>query len=100
VNVARSKKLNCALTLVEVLVVLAVLWILAAIILPPLVSRPARAPRIQCVNNLKQIGLAMRVWDGDHGDKFPMSFSETNGGTMEFTTGPNVFRHFQVISNV
>jgi hypothetical protein len=32
-----------------------------------------RAERIQCVNNLKQLGLAMRVWAGDNGDKYPAS---------------------------
>jgi hypothetical protein len=33
----------------------------------------ARAERIKCVNNLKQLGLAMRVWSGAHGDKYPTS---------------------------
>jgi len=33
----------------------------------------ARAERIQCVNNLKQVGLAFRIWAGDHRDKFPTS---------------------------
>jgi hypothetical protein len=32
-----------------------------------------RAERIQCVNNLKQLGLAMRVWAGDNDDKYPTS---------------------------
>ena len=32
-----------------------------------------RAERIQCVNNLKQVGLAMRVWAGDNGEKYPTS---------------------------
>jgi hypothetical protein len=88
-----------ALTLIEVLVILAVLSVLAAIFLPPLASSPVRAPRIQCVNNLKQVGLSFRVWEGDNLDKYPMATSETNGGTMEFITGPNAWRHFQVMSN-
>src|SRR5215472_13254462 len=87
------------MTLIEVLVVLVVLTILMLIILPAQPHRIARALRIQCVNNLKQTGLAYHVWEGDHGDQYPMAVSETNGGSMEFTTGPNAFRHYLVMSN-
>lgn len=88
------------LTLLEIAVVVAVLFILAAIFLPSLLTRePARALRIECVNNLKQDGLAFRIWEGDHGNRYPMSEHETNGGTLDFTTGPNEFRHFQIMSN-
>jgi hypothetical protein len=48
---------------------------------------------------LKQAGLAFEIWSGDHGTNFPMAISKTNGGTAEFVTGPNAFRHFQVLSN-
>jgi len=88
------------LTLVELLVVIAVLCIFAAMIdFGTPMHAKSRALRIQCVNNLKQIGLATRVWEGDHGEKYPWSIPGTNGGTMEFVTGPNVWRHFQVMSN-
>jgi hypothetical protein len=84
-----------ALTLIEVLMVLAVLMLLAAFFLP----RLARSHHTQCVNNQRQISLCFRVWEGDNNDKYPMQVSETNGGTMEFITGSNAFRHFQVMSN-
>src|SRR5438046_1561788 len=89
------------LTLVELLVLIAVLFIFAATIDFGGFSGKAkpRAQRIQCVNNLKQTGLATRVWEGDNGGKYPWSIPGTNGGTMEFLTGPNVWRHFQVMSN-
>jgi hypothetical protein len=87
------------MTLIEVLMVVAVLLLLAAVFLPTLNHGPARAPRIQCVNNLKQIALADRVWEGDHGDTYPLFVPGTNGGTMDFTSGPNAWRHFQVMSN-
>jgi prepilin-type processing-associated H-X9-DG protein len=58
-----------------------------------------RSPRIQCVNNLKQTALASYVWAGDNNDKFPPQVSATNGGSMEYITGTNVWRHFQVMSN-
>src|ERR1044072_1744030 len=88
------------MTLIEVLVVLAVCAVFLAMVdfgVPS--NSKARALRIQCVNNLKQTGLAFRVWAGDHGDQYPMEISETNGGAMEFCTGSNLFRQFQVISN-
>src|SRR5579862_6123784 len=87
------------LTLVELLVVIAVIAIVAAMLIPAPTMNKARALRIQCVNNLKQTGLAYRIWEGDHGNYYPMAVSETNGGSMEFDTGLNAFRHLQVISN-
>jgi type II secretory pathway pseudopilin PulG len=81
------------------LVVIAVLAILAAMLLPALAGAHDRARRIQCVNNLKQTGLAFRIWEGDNGDKYPMDVPMAKGGTKEFTTGADTFRHFQVMSN-
>jgi type II secretory pathway pseudopilin PulG len=86
-------------TLVGLLVIIAVLAILAAMLLPALAQAKRKAQRINCVNNLKQTGLAFRVWEGDNGDKYPMAVSTDKGGTMEFTTGAGTFRHFQVMSN-
>lgn len=87
------------LTLIEVLVIIGVIAILACVFLPATEPNKARAERIMCVNNLKQCGLAFTIWEGNHGDKFPMDVVETNGGTAEFTSGPNLWRHFQVMSN-
>lgn len=88
------------MTLIEVLVVLVVLGVLAALILPGFArTKDKDYARMNCMNNLKQVGLAFRVWAGDNNDKFPMQVSETNGGSIEFISGPNAFRHFQVMSN-
>ncbi|HLX69068.1 MAG TPA: type II secretion system protein [Verrucomicrobiae bacterium] len=92
---------NGAMTLIELLVVLAVITVLVAFVF----VRSGRAKdgngyaRIRCLNNLKQAGLAFRIWEGDNSDKYPMAVSCTNGGAMEFTSGPNAFRTFQVMSN-
>jgi hypothetical protein len=90
---------NRALTLIEVLVIIAILAVFAAMIPCAPTNAKHKAMRIQCVNNLRQMGLSFRIWEGDHADRYPMQASETNGGTMEFITGPNAFRHFQIMSN-
>ena len=86
-------------TLVGLLVIIAVIAILAAMLLPALASAKRKAQRINCVNNLKQDGLAFRLWAGDNGDKYPMAVSTNKNGTMEYAEGGNAFRHFQVMSN-
>jgi competence protein ComGC len=88
-----------AFTLIGLLIILAVIGILAAMLLPALAKAKQRAQRIQCVNNLKQCGLADRIWEGDHDDKFPMAVSNKLGGTLEWVPDGNAFRHFQVLSN-
>jgi len=87
------------MTLIELLVVLAVLMILLVVLWPTMFPHYHKSLRINCVNNLKQIGLATRVWEGDNSDKYPPQVSVTNGGSMEFSTGLNMFHHLKVMSN-
>lgn len=90
---------KAAFTLVGLLVIIAVLAILAAMLLPALASAKRKAQRINCVNNLKQDGLAFRLWESDQSDKYPMGVSTNRGGTKECAEDGNAFRHFQVMSN-
>jgi hypothetical protein len=97
-----SHQKTAALTLTEVLVVICVVAVLVLVILPGVIpDGPRKAPRINCLNNLQQIGLAYRIWAGDHNGKFPMQVSVTNGGTMELTAdGKNPWLNFLAMSNV
>jgi hypothetical protein len=94
-----ANQTNRALMLVEVFVVVAVLAVVAAILLPALAASRRKSARIGCVQMLKEMGLAYRIWGGDNGDKYAMGISVTNGGAMELIATGNMMVCFQVMSN-
>jgi competence protein ComGC len=94
-----SNQRTAALTLVEVLVVIATLAVFVLLIVPAIGTRNYRSKRMMCVSNLRQIGIAYTVWADDNGGKYPRQVSLTNGGAMELIATGNVVACFQVMSN-
>ncbi len=84
-----------AFTRIELLVVVAIILVLISMILPQLSASKQKASRIKCVSNLKQVGLAFRIFAGDNDDKYP--FAAAND--LAFNNTSNAWLHFQAMSN-
>jgi len=74
-----------AFTLIELLVVIAIIAILAALLLPALAGAKARAQRVKCTSQMRQLGLAFNMFVNDHGDKYPPTVYRTGDYQYQLT---------------
>ena len=86
-------------TWVELLVVIGVVALLAALLLPALAGANKHSGRIGCVGNLKEIGTAFRTGKETEDGKLPMQVVLTNSETMKLVANGNAYLLWQTMSN-
>src|SRR4029453_3027754 len=93
-----SDDLGRAFTLIELLVVIAIIVLLAGLFLPSLARAKRHSKLTVCLNNLRQVGIAMEMFLEDHSQKYPRGL----GGheiAKEYPCGKSDVERYQEMTN-
>jgi|ERR1700722_9935173 len=93
-----TQERNRGFTLVELMVVFAVIAIVVLLLLPAFTDRHQKPLVAVCMSHLKQIGLVNALWNQDYTNGFPALVSTNNSGTMEYLLKGRVDLHFQALA--
>jgi prepilin-type N-terminal cleavage/methylation domain-containing protein len=85
----KGRRPTRAFTLIELLVVIAIIGILASLLLPALGRSKEQAHKATCLNNLRQMGISIKLYADDQQGKFPTKqVFDIDPATQERTVGP------------
>lgn len=96
-NLSHRNRCPAGLTLLEVMVVVAILIVVGILALSPGSRKGEPTRRAVCASNLKILAVAEKHWELDHAGRFSWQESTNRGGTVEHADSPEVFRHFDAI---
>jgi prepilin-type N-terminal cleavage/methylation domain-containing protein len=83
---------EAAFTLIELLVVIAIIALLASLLLPALSRAKDQGKDVACINNLREVGLGIRLWASDQRDQYPWNVPVIDGGAQGSTDWTDYLR--------